>query len=157
MLKIRITSGNYGHKKNGKTITIRLGETVDVADDEARRLVDLKVAEIVKDDIDEEINGKGVATGGNDDNANDPNANPPENENGAEGENEDGNDDAKHLDEEQLNSMTNANLKKLAEDLGIDTSKLKVKADFVTAILKVNVDVDDDEVPPAVGAEGPVE
>lgn len=39
-----------------------------------------------------------------------------------------------HLDKGQLDGMKLADLKKLAEDMGIDTKSLKSKADFVAAI-----------------------
>lgn len=68
-----------------------------------------------------------------------------------------------HLDPEQLRTMTNAQLKKLAEDMGLDTSKMKVKEDFVSAIIAVPItpgdedddDNGDDEPPPVLGAEEP--
>ncbi|MBO6266901.1 MAG: hypothetical protein J6M06_01580 [Synergistaceae bacterium] len=69
------------------------------------------------------------------------------------------------LDPEQLRTLSNAQLKKLAEDMGLDTSKMKVKEDFVAAITSVSVDADEDEdesdendeneEPPALGAEEP--
>ena len=72
------------------------------------------------------------------------------------------------LDAGQLSTMTNANLKKLAEDMGLDASKCKVKADYVALISAVEfpVDpeetdededaVDDGEAPPDLKAEAPV-
>lgn len=43
------------------------------------------------------------------------------------------------LDPEQLEKLTNAKLKELAEDMGIDTSKLKTKAQLIEAITSVDV------------------
>ena len=43
------------------------------------------------------------------------------------------------LDPEQLETMTNANLKRLAEDMGIDTKKLTTKAKLIEAIVSVDV------------------
>lgn len=69
------------------------------------------------------------------------------------------------LDPEQLATMTKANLKKLAEDMGLDTSGCNVKADYVALISAEGFPVDDDEgedavddgdAPPDLGAEAPV-
>ena len=46
---------------------------------------------------------------------------------------------AAHLDKEQLESMKFDDLKKLAEDMGIDTKGLKKKAELVEAISAVEV------------------
>lgn len=68
-----------------------------------------------------------------------------------------------HLDAEQLSAMTNAQLKKLAEDMGLDTSKCKRKADFIDLITAEEVIVpetddteNDGELPPELSAEAPV-
>lgn len=44
-----------------------------------------------------------------------------------------------HLDLEQLDSMTIPELKKLAEDMGVDIKGLKAKADIIAAIVAVEV------------------
>ncbi len=44
-----------------------------------------------------------------------------------------------HLDPEQLESMTIPELKKLAEDMGVDIKGLKAKADIIAAIVAVEV------------------
>lgn len=44
-----------------------------------------------------------------------------------------------HLDPEQLDSMTIPELKKLAEDTGVDIKGLKAKADIIAAIVAVEV------------------
>ena len=48
-----------------------------------------------------------------------------------------------HLDPADLETMTIENLKKLAEDMGVDVSKCKKKADIVAAIAAVEVEVDE--------------
>lgn len=57
-----------------------------------------------------------------------------------------------HLDKGQLDSMKLADLKKLAEDMGIDTKGIKSKADFVAAIAAEEVEaggiVDPDDTAP---------
>lgn len=53
--------------------------------------------------------------------------------------------------------MTNKDLKKLAEDMGIDTSKMKVKKDYIDAIIEANVYISDDgDEPPILNTEEPV-
>ena len=44
-----------------------------------------------------------------------------------------------HLDPEQLDSMTIPELKKLAEEMGVDVKGLKAKADIIAAIVAVEV------------------
>lgn len=57
-----------------------------------------------------------------------------------------------HLDKGQLDGMKLADLKKLAEDMGIDTKSLKSKADFVAAIAAEEVEaggiIDPDDTAP---------
>ena len=56
-----------------------------------------------------------------------------------------------HLDEEQLKTMTNAQLANLAGELGIDVRACKKKADFIAAIQAYAVSIPDgddgDELP----------
>lgn len=54
-----------------------------------------------------------------------------------------------HFDAAQLESMTNEQLKNLAGDLGIDVTDCKKKADYVAAIVAVEVEApaEDDELP----------
>jgi len=151
-MKVKIISGTYGHKV-GKYIEPkdRTSEPFELEETEAKRLVSLGVAEIITE---------GVATGGNGEETNPPSVNPSNDENGENGENEGDNEIVCHLDEEQLRGMIIKDLKALAEDMGIDTSKFKVKEDYVQAIVAVEVSasVDDengDELP-GLGAEDPV-
>lgn len=55
------------------------------------------------------------------------------------------------LDPAQLKELTNAKLKELAEDMGIDTKDLRTKASLIGAIVSVDVEagesVDEDEIP----------
>lgn len=76
-------------------------------------------------------------------------------------------EEAAYLDPDQLKELTNAELKAMAEDMGIDTAKLKTKAQLIEAITAVDVvpgpdedseGVEDDgEVPPAFDAAEAVE
>lgn len=72
-----------------------------------------------------------------------------------------------HLDPDQLKELTNAELKKMAEEMSIDTAKLKTKAQLIEAITAVDVAPgpdedgegveDDGEAPPAFDAAEAVE
>ena len=62
-----------------------------------------------------------------------------------------------HLDTADLNSINFADLKKLAEDMGLDVSACRKKVDVIALITAVDVSAPDDgEALPTVGAEGPV-
>ena len=152
MLTVKIISGTYGCKIKGRIVPKdRMSEPFSLDDAEAKRLVSLGVAEIITE---------GVATGGNGEETNPPSVNPSNDENGSNGENEGGNDIVGHLDAEQLREMTNKELKALADDMGIDTSKMKVKDDYIQAIVAVEVsapaDDENGENPPDISPEAPV-
>ena len=77
----------------------------------------------------------------------------PQRETGAEG------DERARLDPEQLKELTNDKLRELAIDLGIDTAKLKTKAQLIEAITAEDVtpgDEDEDDAPPELAPEAPV-
>lgn len=152
MLTVKIISGTYGCKIKGRIVPKDLtSEPFELEDAEAKRLVSLGVAEIITE---------GVATGGNGEETNPPSVNPANDENGSNGENEGENEIVGHLDAEQLREMTNKELKALAEDMGIDTSKMKVKDDYIQAIVAVEVsapaDDENGENPPDISPEAPV-
>lgn len=152
MLTVKIKSGAYGLNTGDRVITKdRMSEPFPLEDAEAKRLVSLGVAEIITE---------GVATGGNGEETNPPSVNPSNDENGSNGENEGDNDIVGHLDAEQLEEMTIKELKALAEDMGIDTGKFKVKADYIQAIVAVEVsapaDDENGENPPDISPEAPV-
>lgn len=152
MQTVKIISGTYGYN-NGRRIEPkdRKSEPFTLPKDEADRIIALGIAEIVS---------REVATGEHDEENNSASVNPNNNENGTEGENEGENQIVGHLDAEQLKEMTIKELKTLAENMGIDTSKMKVKNDYVQAILDVEVSVSDNdengENPPDLAAETPV-
>lgn len=62
-----------------------------------------------------------------------------------------------HLDAEQLATMTIKQLEELAGELGVDVSGCKKKADYIDAIVAVEVEapVEDDELPPDLGVADP--
>lgn len=173
MKKIEITNGVYGARdsKTNRVTPVPIGGTVDVTDEEASRLVRLKVAKI----IDEETPADGVATppappsgGGAGVNAADGNG-------GAEGQ-ENGNEDDEVLDivdghftVESLMKMERKDMEALASDLEIDANavkKCKNKTELANLIAEVEVAVEDDgdeeppvdtgEEPPALDVESPV-
>ena len=156
MMKVKITSGIYGYRKPGakRPDPKHAGDVVDLPDDEAVRLEQLKVGVIIG--AAEDSNAELVATPAEDDDgavAGVDTANQGEPAGGAE---------AAHLDPEQLKELTNAKLKELADDMGIDTSKLKTKAQLIAAITDIPLEdaipeEGDGENPPELGAEGPVE
>ena len=51
-----------------------------------------------------------------------------------------------HLDREQLGKMKKGDLKKLADELGIDSSGLKTNSDYVDAIVSAEVTSDENAV-----------
>lgn len=152
MTKIEIINGTYGHRPEGSKhpVSIDRGGFCEVPDEEAQRLYRLGVARPVQ-----ESTATAVATpaeGAEDGGAS---VTLPADENGAEGE------ETAHLDAEQLKELTNAKLRELAEEMGIDTAKLKTKAQLIAAITDVPLEdaiseEDDGEQPPELGVEGPV-
>ena len=157
MKRVKITSGLYGYRPEGAKHPrpVPAGSLCIVTDKEATRLVSIGVG-VVLEDIPEEDTAGAVATPAEDDDgavAGVDTANQGEPAGGAE---------AAHLDPEQLKELTNAKLKELADDMGIDTSKLKTKAQLIAAITDIPLEdaipeEGDGENPPELGAEGPVE
>ena len=85
-----------------------------------------------------------------------PDATPETENDGAEADRE----QADFYDRDYLTVLTNAQLKEIAEGMGIDTSAMRRKADFVEAILNRQAadsgETADDEEPPDLSAEEPV-
>lgn len=126
----------------------RIGKRVYTPDDgffEAapeveQRLVALGVAAIIR-----EADEAPVASGSTVESGDTPCADMPSEENGAESNAE------AHLDAEQLQEMTVAQLKELAAELGIETAKLRKKDDLIAAIVAVPVEpgeeISEDDLP----------
>ena len=127
---------------------VERGGICEVDEAEARRLVALGVAAIVH-----EADEAPVASGSTAENGDTPCVDMPCEENGAESDAE------AHLDAEQLQEMTVAQLKELAADLGIETAKLRRKDDLIAAIAAVPVEpgeeVGEDDLPD-LSADAPV-
>lgn len=131
-MQVKIINGSYGYHPEGAahTVAVSRGELCDVTPEEAERLVNSGVAVI--------IDAPGVAT--------------PQ-----------GGDSVgiapSYLDPEQLATMTNAELKALAEDLGLPTGKLKNKTQLIEAITSaedIPGNEDDAEDLPDISAEDPL-
>ena len=158
MKRVKITNGLYGYRPEGAKHPrpVSAGGLCVVTDTEAARLASLGVG-VVLEDIPEEDTTGAVATPveGEDDEGE--GVDTPDQGGPAEGE------ETAHLDPEQLKELTNAKLKELAEEMGIDTAKLKTKAQLIAAITDVPLEdaisgeEDDEGAPAGLGAEGPVE
>lgn len=158
MKRVKITNGLYGYRPEGakRPRPVSAGGLCVVTDTEAARLASLGVG-VVLEDIPEEDTTGVVATpveGEDDEGAG---VDTPDQDEPSEGE------ETAHLDPEQLKELTNAKLKELAEEMGIDTAKLKTKAQLIAAITDVPLEdaisgeEDDEGAPAGLGAEGPVE
>lgn len=158
MKRVKITNGLYGYRPEGAKHPrpVSAGGLCVVTDTEAARLASLGVG-VVLEDIPEEDTTGVVATpveGEDDEGAG---VDTPDQDEPSEGE------ETAHLDPEQLKELTNAKLKELAEEMGIDTAKLKTKAQLIAAITDVPLEdaisgeEDDEGAPAGLGAEGPVE
>ena len=130
-MKVEIISGSYGWRKTKDAMPklIERGGTCEVDEAEAKRLAALGVAAIVR-----EVDEASVASASTGRNDAAPCADMPNKENGAESDTE------AHLDTEQLQEMTVAQLKELAAELGIETAKLRKKDDLIAAIVAVPVE-----------------
>ena len=158
MKRVKITNGLYGYRPEGAKHPrpVSAGGLCVVTDTEAARLASLGVGVVLEDIPEEGITGA-VATpveGEDDEGAG---VDTPDQDEPAEGE------ETARLDPEQLKELTNAKLKELAEEMGIDTAKLKTKAQLIAAITDVPLEdaisgeEDDEGAPAGLGAEGPVE
>lgn len=148
---IRVVNGTFGlrtRNENGEysasvQIKTRLDPPFEVEDSEAERLIASGNVEAVP--------LSDVATPLCDEAEPEAGKNLPEGENAAEDQAE------AHLDPDQLEGLTVAQLKVMAFDMGLDISGCKKKADLVALIAAEAVDaVEDGEAPPDLGVEAPV-
>ena len=150
MVEVKIISGSYGWRETRKAMPklIERGSTCKVDEAEAQRLVALGVAAIVN-----EAGEAPVATASAPESGAAPCSDIPGAENGTESDTE------AHLDAEQLQKLTVAQLKELAEEMCISTAKLKRKDDLIAAIIDVSVEpgeeVGEDDLP-ELSADAPV-
>ena len=162
MKKIEIINGVYGARdSNTNRVTpVPIGGTVDVTDEEAARLVRLKVAKV----IGEEIHAYGVATLPAPTSGDGAGVNAPDGNGGAEGQ-ENGHEDDEvleivdgHFTVESLMKMERKDMEALAADLEIEANaikKCKNKTELANLIAEVEVEADGDEEPPVVTGEEP--
>ncbi len=144
MTLIRIVNGCYAaHPNGGRLKVVDKGQTVEVTEDEAARLVKMGVAAYVKEPVlMEEIPSAPVPEAA-------PSDTPDEQANEAPDQNMVG-----HLDAEVLKKMPFQNLKKLATDCGLQVGKLRSRENIIKALTEMEVYVDaDDEMPPEIEAE----
>nr|WP_300184638.1 hypothetical protein [uncultured Agathobaculum sp.] len=160
MMKVKITSGIYGYRKPGskRPDPKHAGDVIDLPDEEAMRLEQLKVGVILS--AAEEHHAESVATPSVSQSDGTLGVDKDEDETAADGavipdelDIVDG-----HFTEDSLMTMTCANMEKLAADLGIDVSKCKNKSEIASLLAEVELDADEEsETPPDLGAEAPVE
>lgn len=158
MKRVKITDGLYGYRPEGSKHPrpVPAGGPCIVTDAEAARLASIGVG-VVLEDIPEENTAGAVATPVEGEDGAGAGVDTPGHDGPAEGEG------VARLDPEQLKEFTNAKLKELAEEMGIDTAKLKTKAQLIAAITDVPLEdaisgeEGDEEGPSGLGAEGPLE
>ena len=153
MKRVKITNGLYGYRPEGAKHPrpVSAGGLCVVTDTEAARLASLGVG-VVLEDIPEEDTTGAVATPveGEDDEG----AGVDTHDQGGPAEDE----ETAHLDPEQLKELTNAKLKELAEEMGINTNAPLIAAPTDGPLEDAPAGEEDDEGAPAgLGAEGPVE
>lgn len=154
MKKVKIVNGIYGHRPGGvgSATPIPAGESVEVSDDEAARLVGLDVAIIIYDEpAPVATPDVGQSSGGECDD-------PPHAEDGAEGRTYGDTLDIVngHFTAESLMDMTVPNLKMLAAELKANVSKCKNKPEIVAVLVTIEIDDEEEGNPPVLGAEAPV-
>ena len=141
MAIVKIVNGTYGHRPDGSKYVIPVTPAdlpISVSDEEAKRIVEMGVAVYV--------DAGAVATAPADDFDSSPISNSPSDEGGDSGDS-DCVEITGTLDPEGLKDWKMDDLKKLAADMGIDTTNLKKKAALIDAICTVEVGIPDEEVP----------
>lgn len=146
---VQITDGVYGYRKEGsnRVRPVGIGGIVEVPDEEAERLVALKVAKYygLDEATEAAISETSNQTGTDNDNGG---------TNGVTGNDNGGTDgvtgndngkssaapDGSASPATQLMKMKIEELQKLTADMGIDNPKLKAKKDFVNAIIQATAD-----------------
>ena len=133
--------------KDGRS-PIYPGETVEVEDQDGKEFISLKAAV--------EVAGFATQTAGSTAPAVTPDGNTPEEETAHNGPQTPGNGQG-HLDAEQLTMMSFAELKKLAEDMQIDTKGIRSKSAMIEAITAVEIGFDAEEDAPDLSVQDVIE
>ena len=133
MTLIRIVNGCYAaHPDGGRLKVIDKGQTVEVSEDEAARLVQMGVAAYVKEPVlMADLPTEPVSEAA-------PSDTPDEEEN-----------EAPEACEESLEDMPFDQLKQLAKDNGLPVGKLKSRANIIKALREL----EEDDKPPSMEAE----
>ena len=133
MTLIRIVSGCYAaHPDGGRLKVIDKGQTVEVSEDEAARLVNMGVAAYVKEPVlMADIPPAPVSEAA-------PSDTPDEEEN-----------EAPEAPEESLEDMNFDQLKQLAKENGLPVGKLRSRANIIKALREL----EEDDKPPSMEAE----
>lgn len=141
---VRMISGST---RIGKRIYTPADGFFEAATEVEQRLVLLGVAEYDAETVSEPVATDAAPASGDT-----PCVDMPSEENGAE------NDAEANLDAEQLQALTVAQLRAMAEEMGIATAKLKKKDDLIAAITAVPVEpgAADEDTPPALDLEAPI-
>lgn len=137
MTTIKIISGVYGYRpeKSPYVIPVQKGDpAISVDDDEAKRLVEIGVAAY----LDQEIDAGAAETAIPVVPDNQATSSTPGNEKDERGDS-DPEDIAGHLDADALKDWKMDDLKKLAADMGVDTTGIKKKDALIAAITAVEV------------------
>ena len=160
MMKVKITSGIYGYRRPGakRPDPKHAGDVVDLPDEEAVRLEQLKVGVILG--TAEEHTAEPVATPYASESKGTKGVDKCEGENAADGavipdtlDIVDG-----RFTEDSLMAMTRADMEHMAEDLGVDVSKCKNKSEIAKLLAAVELELDDGDEGdgPDLGAAPPV-
>ena len=135
MTLVKIINGVYGYRPEKSPYVIPVTNrdpAISVDDEEAARLVEIGVAAYVG----QEINAGTVATAIPGDSDGQTIDNSPDNGDGENGDSDPG-EITGTLDPEELKGWKMDDLKKLAADMGIDTTGIKKKDDLIAAIAAV--------------------
>ena len=153
MTLVKIINGVYGYRPEKSPYVIPVSNrdpAISVDDDEAARLVEIGVAAYVG----QESNAGAVATAVPGDSDGQTIDNSTDNGGGENGDS-DPREITGTLDPEELKGWKMDDLKKLAADMGIDTTGIKKKDDLIEAIAAVEVNIPADA--PVLNTEDVVE
>ena len=153
MTTVKIINGIYGYRPNNSPYVVPVSSrdpAISVDDDEALRLVEIGVAVIV----DNEAPSAPVATALTGDSDSSTIDNSSDDEDGESGDPAPG-EIVNQFDPEELKGWKMDELKKLAADLGVDTTGIKKKDDLIQAIKDVVANMP--TAIPALGIEDVVE
>lgn len=139
MKTVKIINGAYGQQVGGKTRLVRLGATCQVDDQEAARLVGLKVAEYVEEESESVPPAIDIDESGE----------------GASGQEDEPDPERDTYTQDELDAMSKDSLLEIAAQLGLKANARMSKADISQAIQAVLPNADE-PAPPDLSPEDPV-